>query len=59
MMFAAQGTSPIDFINNPYVASETVKTIIGSFGLVLVAPLTALFGSILLPPTPAPPMANN
>ena len=59
MMFAAQGTSPIDFINNPYVASETVKTIIGSFGLVLVAPLTALFGGILLPPTPAPPMANN
>lgn len=49
MTFAAQGTSPIDFINNPYVASETVKTIIGSFGLVLVAPLTALIGSWVLP----------
>ena len=48
MTFAAQGTSPIDFINNPYVASETVKTIIGSFGLVLVAPLTALVGSVIL-----------
>ncbi|MBP5300474.1 MAG: YibE/F family protein [Victivallales bacterium] len=48
MTFAAQGTSPIDFINNPYVASETVKTIIGSFGLVLVAPLTALVGSLIL-----------
>ena len=41
MMFAAQGTSPFDFINNPYVASEVVKTLVGSFGLVLVAPFTA------------------
>ncbi|MBR4519616.1 MAG: YibE/F family protein [Victivallales bacterium] len=48
MTFAAQGTSPIDFINNPYVASETVKTIIGSFGLVLVAPLTAVVGALIL-----------
>lgn len=48
MTFAAQGTSPVDFINNPYVASETVKTIIGSFGLVLVAPLSAIFGAMLL-----------
>ncbi|MDO5580454.1 MAG: YibE/F family protein [Planctomycetia bacterium] len=48
MMFAAQGTSPVDFLNNPYVASEIVKTIIGSFGLVLVAPLTALIGGFLL-----------
>ena len=48
MMFAAQGTSPVDFINNPYVASEMVKTIVGSFGLVLVAPLTALIGGVIL-----------
>lgn len=47
MTFAAQGTSPIDFINNPYVASETVKTLVGSFGLVLVAPLTAVIGMLL------------
>ena len=33
MTFCAQGTEPIDFINNPYVASEVVKTIVGSFGL--------------------------
>ena len=48
MTFAAQGTSPADFINNPYVASEAVKTIIGSFGLVLVAPLTAALGAAIL-----------
>ena len=45
MVFAAQGTSPVDFINNPHVASEVVKTLVGSFGLVLVAPLTALIGA--------------
>jgi len=45
MMFAAQGTSPIDFINNPHVASEAVKTLVGSFGLVLVAPFTAVVGA--------------
>lgn len=45
MMFAAQGTNPIDFINNPHVASEVVKTLVGSFGLVLVAPFTALVGA--------------
>lgn len=44
MTFAAQGMSPVDFINNPQVAAEMVKTLVGSFGLVLVAPLTALAG---------------
>ncbi|MFA5689943.1 MAG: YibE/F family protein [Kiritimatiellales bacterium] len=48
MTFAAQGTNPVDFINNPYVASEAVKTLVGSFGLVLVAPFTALTGSLWL-----------
>ena len=47
MTFAAQGTSPIDFINNPYVASEAVKTLVGSFGLVLVAPFTAAVGAMI------------
>ena len=42
MVFAAQGTRVMDFLNNPLVAAEVVKTLIGSFSLVLVAPLTAL-----------------
>ncbi len=49
MAFTAEGVSAMDFINNPYVASEIVKTIIGSFGLVLVAPFTAVIGGILIP----------
>ena len=47
MTFAAQGTSPIDFINNPHVAAEMVKTLVGSFGLILVTPFTAAVGAWL------------
>jgi len=47
MMFAAQSNTLRDIINNPLVASECVKTLIGSFGLVLVAPFTALFSGVL------------
>ena len=42
MMFSVQGTHITDILNNPLVAAETVKTLIGSFSLVLVAPLTAV-----------------
>ena len=41
MRFAHEGTSPLVFLNTPLVASEIVKTLVGSFGLVLVAPFTA------------------
>ena len=43
MMFASQGTSPLDFLNSTLVSAEVVKTLIGSFSLVLVAPFTAFF----------------
>ncbi len=59
MTFIAQGTLVVDFINNPYVASEVVKTIVGSFGLVLVAPLTALIGGFLLIPKREPNRKPN
>ena len=48
MVFMAQGT-PIEFIlNYKYVAAEIVHTIVGSFGLVTVAPLTAITSGWLL-----------
>ena len=47
MAFAAQGTHPVDFLNSTLVSAEVVKTLVGSFGLVLVAPFTALVGAIL------------
>lgn len=47
MVFMAQGT-PLEFIlNYKFVAAEIVHTIVGSFGLVTVAPLTALTSGIL------------
>ena len=48
MTFMAQGT-PLDHIfNYKYVAAEILDTIVGSFGLVTVAPFTALTAGILL-----------
>lgn len=48
MVFMAQGT-PIDHIlNYKYVSSEILHTIVGSFGLVTVAPFTALVAALLL-----------
>ncbi len=50
MAFAAQGTHPLDFINSTLVSAELVKTLIGSFSLVLVAPFTAFTASIVFAP---------
>jgi len=50
MMFASQGTSPLDFLNSTLVSAEVVKTLIGSFSLVLVAPFTAFFAGWIFRP---------
>ena len=48
MVFMAQGT-PIDHIlNYKYVAAEVLDTVVGSFGLVTVAPFTAVVAGIML-----------
>ena len=48
MVFMAQGT-PVEFIlNYKYVAAEIAHTVVGSFGLVTVAPLTAITSGLLL-----------
>ena len=46
MMFSVQGNGLEEILNNPLVAAEVAKTLIGSFSLVLVAPLTALFAGV-------------
>ena len=48
MVFMAQGTPLINILNYKYVASEIIHTIVGSFGLVAAAPLTAIASGILL-----------
>ena len=47
MVFAAQGTHPLDILNSTLVSAEVVKTMVGSFGLVLVAPFTAVVSAVV------------
>ena len=47
MVFMAQGTPMDNILNYKYVAAELIHTVIGSFGLVTVAPFTALCSGIL------------
>lgn len=49
MVFAAQGTPPLVFLNSTLVSAELVKTLVGSFGLVLVAPFTAAVAALCRP----------
>ena len=48
MVFMAQGTPTEHIFNYKYVAAEIIHTVIGSFGLVSVAPFTALCAGLLL-----------
>jgi uncharacterized membrane protein len=48
MAFMAQGVPMANLFNLIYVAAEILKTLVGSFGLVTVAPFTALAGGLLL-----------
>ena len=63
MVFMAQGT-PLDHIlNYKYVSAEIIHTVIGSFGLVTVAPFTALCAGFFLAggrrETPAAPAGEE
>lgn len=48
MVFMAQGTPLSNILNYKYVSAEILDTIVGSFGLVTVAPFTALASGIFL-----------
>ncbi len=47
MAFMAQGVPIESIVNRGYIASEILLTMVGSFGLVLVAPITAIFGGYI------------
>jgi uncharacterized membrane protein len=47
MVFMAQGTPLMNVFNLRYVSAEILHTIVGSFGLVTVAPFTAILAGIL------------
>ena len=48
MTFIAQGIPFENVINMVFVSSEVIHTLVGCFGLILVAPLTVFTGSIIL-----------
>jgi len=48
MVFMAQNIPMASILNINLVAAEIMTTLVGSFGLVLVAPFTALTGAVLL-----------
>ena len=52
MVFVAQGTPLISIVNLNYVSAEILNIIIGSFGLVTVAPFTAIVSGTLLAKKP-------
>ena len=45
MVFMAQGVPVVNLLNLNYVSAEILHTLVGSFGLVSVAPFTALVGA--------------
>ncbi|MDC7124104.1 MAG: YibE/F family protein [Spirochaetales bacterium] len=47
MVMMAQGTPAANIFNLTYVSAEILHTLVGSFGLVLTAPLTAIIGGIV------------
>ena len=47
MVFMAQGVPLMNFFNLNYVAAEILNTVVGSFGLVTVAPFTAITGALI------------
>ncbi len=49
MAFMAQGVPLVSIVNRGFIAAELLHTMVGSFGLILVAPITAVIGGILFP----------
>jgi uncharacterized membrane protein len=47
MVFMAQGVPMTNILNIKYVSAEVLNIIVGSFGLVTVAPFTALVGGFI------------
>ncbi|MFI3292836.1 MAG: YibE/F family protein [Rikenellaceae bacterium] len=47
MAFMAQGAPFESIINRGYISAEILHTMVGSFGLVLVAPITAVIGGYI------------
>jgi len=47
MFFLAKGLPLRNILNAPFVAAEILNTLVGSFGVVTVAPLTAVIAGFI------------
>jgi uncharacterized membrane protein len=47
MVLLSKGVPVVHVLNLNYIAAEIMKTVVGSFGLVAVAPFTAIVGGLL------------
>jgi uncharacterized membrane protein len=47
MLFMAKGLPAVNVLNAPFVAAEVLNILVGSFGLITVAPFTALVAGLL------------
>lgn len=47
MVLLSKGIPPLQILNINFISAEMLKTVVGSFGLVTVAPFTAVCGGIL------------
>jgi uncharacterized membrane protein len=47
LLFMAKGLPAVNILNAPFVAAEVLNILVGSFGLVTVAPFTALVAGLL------------
>jgi uncharacterized membrane protein len=58
MIFMAQGIPATNMLNMSYVSSEIFHTMMGSLGLVLIAPFTAILASVLFAVRPLEPVGD-
>lgn len=47
MVLISKGIPPLQILNLNFIAAEILKTLVGSFGLVTVAPFTAIVGAVI------------
>ena len=47
LLFMAKGLPAANILNAPFIAAEVLNILVGSFGLVTVAPFTALVAGLL------------
>jgi uncharacterized membrane protein len=47
MVLFSKGIPPLQIANLNYIAAEILKTVVGSFGLITVAPFTAIVGGFV------------